>query len=134
MKLLNKRKGFLLIEILIVLSLFTLFALFISKYQSLCLKLNEHAFKRTQALNIGLSYLQNSAVNKEKDENLNSEFDVSARNLFCQAELQDVHFNLKTVLGEKCIFDPQDFKLVETVVAFNLLDGKMGEVKIKKGF
>jgi len=133
LKLLNKRKGFLLVEILIALSLFTLFALFISKYQSLCLKLNEHAFKRAQALNISLSYYQNSVMNKGKEGNRNSKFDISVKNLSCSVELQNIHFSLKTILGDKCIFDLKDFKLVETIVAFNLLDGKRGEVKIKTG-
>jgi len=134
LKILNKKEGFLLTEILAAFSLFVLFALFISKYQILCLKLNEHSSKRSQALNISLEYLGKSLANGKKENDLDPAFRLLIRDLPYQTDLQNIHFRLNAFLGQECKFNVKDFRLIEVLVVFNLLDGKKGEVKIKKGF
>ena len=129
----KKKRGFLLIELLVALSIFLIFVFFITKYQSVCFNNSLLAVKKIEALNLALNTLALENESKFSFQTEKQGFEIIKKEVNCNLGLNNIALYLNNLLGPSFIFDLKAFKFHETIVLFDLFNGKKGEIQIRSG-
>ena len=112
-------------EVLIAITIFSLFVLFISRHQITCIRLKDISLKRVKALQKIISFLQDQNEVVKQGQQFIEIQKVDLRN-----EFEKVSFNLKRIFGESVRLNSSEFKFAKVSVVFDLLNKKRGCVEI----